>query len=72
MIEQPKSRLVTAERLREVWCRLMHDALTWPIHGSYRCRTCGHSYPVPWAGEYLLLPGQFVIQPPERAVESGA
>ena len=51
---------------------MMHDAPTWPIHGSYRCRTCGQSYPVPWAGEHLLQPSPLVIQQPERVVESGA
>jgi hypothetical protein len=51
---------------------MMHDAPMWPIHGSYRCRACGQSYRVPWAGEHLLLPGRLVIQQPERAVESGA
>jgi hypothetical protein len=72
MIEQSKSRPAIAERLREVWCRMMHDALMWPIHGSYRCRTCGQSYPVPWAGEHLFQPAQLVIPQPERVVESGA
>jgi hypothetical protein len=51
---------------------MMHDALMWPIHGSYRCRTCGQSYLVPWAGEHLFQPARLVIQQPERAVESGA
>jgi hypothetical protein len=72
MPEQSKCRLVIVERLRVQWCRLMHDAPMWPIHGVYRCRTCGQSYPVPWAGEHLLLPSRLVIQQAERAVESGA
>jgi len=46
----------------------MHDAPMWPIHGSYRCRTCGQSYPVPWAGERLLLPAPLGIPQGERAV----
>jgi hypothetical protein len=54
MPEQSKCRLVITERLRVLWCRLMHDAPMWPIHGIYRCRTCGQSYPVPWAGEHLV------------------
>jgi hypothetical protein len=33
----------------EQWCHLMHPDVTWPIHGQYRCRTCGRTYPVPWA-----------------------
>jgi len=51
-------RLVIAEKLRVLWCRLTHDAPMWPIHGSYRCRTCGRNYPVPWEGEHLLLPAR--------------
>jgi hypothetical protein len=72
MTEQPKSRLVVAERLRVQWCRLMHDAPMWPIHESYRCRTCGQSYPIPWAAEHLLQPSALVIPQGERAAASGA
>jgi len=32
----------------ERWCSLMHNAPMWPAHGHYRCRKCGHEYPVPW------------------------
>lgn len=32
-----------------LWCRLMHDDVTWPIHGHYQCRTCRRHYPVSWA-----------------------
>jgi hypothetical protein len=59
-----------AARLRAVWCRLMHDAAMWPIHGIYRCRTCGQSYPIPWAGEYLLQSARLVIPQAERALET--
>jgi len=31
-----------------LWCRLMHDDITWPIHGHYRCQRCHRLYPVPW------------------------
>jgi hypothetical protein len=55
-----------------LWCRLMHAAPMWPIHGTYRRRTCGRSYLVPWAGEHLLQPAQLAIQQRERVVESGA
>jgi hypothetical protein len=72
MPERPKYRLVMAERLSGLWCRLMHDAPMWPMRGSYRCRTCGWSYPVPWAGDGLVQPARFVIQHGERAIESGA
>lgn len=30
------------------WCRLIHDAPTWPIHRRYECRTCGRHHPVMW------------------------
>ena len=72
MPERPKHRLAIAERLSGLWCQLMHDAPMWPIRGSYRCRTCGWCYPVPWAAEHLLPQDEFVIQQGERAVESGA
>ena len=62
MNEQSKLRLDTAERIGVLWCRLMHDAPMWPIHGTYRCRICGSAYPVPWAGE----------RQGDRVVESGA
>jgi hypothetical protein len=71
MPEQPNSRLVIAERLRVLWCRLMHDAPMWPIHGSYRCGTCGQSYPIPWASETLVQPALLVIPQGKGAVESG-
>lgn len=27
-----------------LWCSLMHNSVTWPIHGYYECRTCGRRY----------------------------
>jgi hypothetical protein len=69
MPEHPKYRLDIAARIRLLWCGMMHDAPMWPIHGSYKCRACGQSYRVPWAGERLLQPALLVI---ESAVESGA
>jgi len=32
----------------ELWCRLMHPAPMWPVHGRYRCRACLREYPVYW------------------------
>ena len=49
MFEPVRSRLSMAGRLGILWCNVMHDTPTWPIHGSYQCRTCGRSYLVPWA-----------------------
>lgn len=69
---EPKSRIGFAERLRVQWCRLMHDAPMWPSHGTYRCRTCGQSYSIAWAGDQLVHPAPLVIPQEERAVESGA
>ncbi len=37
------------ETIGTLWCRPMHDAPTWPIHGHYRCGTCRRRYLVPWA-----------------------
>src|SRR5438128_11628640 len=34
--------------LGELWCHLMHDEITWPSHGHYRCHRCHRLYPVPW------------------------
>jgi hypothetical protein len=42
------------ERLGTLSCALMHDSTMWPIHGEYRCRTCGRHYPVPWAAETMV------------------
>jgi hypothetical protein len=37
------------ENIGRLWCRLIHDAPMWPIHGHYQCRTCNRQYSVPWA-----------------------
>ena len=42
------------EKLGTLWCALMHDSTMWPIHGEYRCRTCGRHHPVPWAAETMV------------------
>ena len=34
------------DQLREWWCVRMHDAVMWPSHGKYRCRTCLREYAV--------------------------
>ena len=39
-----------AQKFGVLWCAFAHDSAMWPIHGQYRCRTCGRHYPVPWAG----------------------
>jgi hypothetical protein len=35
-------------RAAAIWCRLMHENLSWPVKGRYVCRTCGIVYIVPW------------------------
>jgi len=42
------SNLVAYGKLGTLWCEIMHDSATWPIHGRYQCRTCGRLYAVPW------------------------
>ena len=37
--------------VRRMWCTLMHDNLSWPMHGRYVCRRCGIVYNVPWRPE---------------------
>jgi hypothetical protein len=39
-----------------VWCGLMHDQITWPIHGRYRCRTCWRECPVAWGEDLRFDP----------------
>jgi hypothetical protein len=36
------------EMLGYPWCKYLHEAVMWPIHGQYRCRTCLRQHPVPW------------------------
>jgi hypothetical protein len=40
--------LKIAEALANWWCANLHDAPMWPIHGQYRCRTCGRRQAVLW------------------------
>ena len=51
------SRSWLSGRLGMLWCHAMHDASMWPIHGTYRCRSCGRSYLVPWAARELPQEG---------------
>src|SRR5260370_42483981 len=43
-------------KLGTLWCEIMHDSATWPIHGRYQCRTCGRLYAVPWMESRLPAP----------------
>ena len=51
MPEKTNQNIDRARKLGSLWCVVMHDSPTWPIHGEYRCRTCGRQFPVPWAAE---------------------
>jgi len=52
--QEPIGWQAATVKLGAMWCDFMHDSPMWPIHGQYRCRTCGRSYAVPWAGDDLL------------------
>jgi hypothetical protein len=38
-----------ARMIGDLWCKLTHSSIRWPVHGHYMCAKCGRSYPVPWA-----------------------
>ncbi len=35
-------------RAAETWCKWMHPAPMWPIHGQYQCPKCLRYHPVSW------------------------
>jgi hypothetical protein len=37
-----------AEKIGRMWCRLMHQSVSWPIHGHYHCWTCMRQFQVAW------------------------
>ena len=47
------------DKLGSFWCTLMHDSLSWPIHGHYTCLACGRQHLVTWdrVGGPLTSPG---------------
>ena len=49
-----------AAKLRDktgtMWCRLMHDSVSWPIRGHYHCWTCLRQYEVAWTAEPQKTP----------------
>jgi hypothetical protein len=47
------------DKLGNLWCTLMHDSLSWPIHGHYTCLACGRRHLVRWEREAgtLTSPG---------------
>jgi hypothetical protein len=36
------------DKLGNLWCTLMHDSPSWPIHGHYTCLACGRQHLVTW------------------------
>jgi hypothetical protein len=44
------------DRLGDLWCTLMHDSMSWPIHGHYTCLTCGRQHLVRWEREAFTSP----------------
>lgn len=53
--------------LGHLWCSLMHE-IRWPIHGHYRCASCGRLYSVPWENVHGdALPRAAVMPKPEHA-----
>ncbi len=51
-------------RIAELWCRLMHPAVMWPVRGYYRCATCLREYPVAWEHSRLSLASRSSDAPP--------
>ena len=72
MPEQPKRQVDLAVRLRSLWCGLMHSAPMWPIRESYRCRTCGRSYAVPWTAGRVAEPVRIWIRQEQRVAKRAA
>jgi hypothetical protein len=35
-------------RIAALWCSVMHDGATWPIHGRYQCNKCHRVIAAPW------------------------
>jgi hypothetical protein len=48
MLALTSDAVAAGGKIRTLWCTLMHDSPTWPIHGHYACRVCGRQYQVPW------------------------
>ncbi len=44
------------DKIGRMWCRLMHNSVSWPIHGHYQCGTCMRQYEVPWTEEPQNIP----------------
>jgi hypothetical protein len=45
-----------SDRFGNLWCTLMHDSMSWPIHGHYTCLKCGRQHLVRWERETFTGP----------------
>jgi hypothetical protein len=70
--EERNLHITLATRIRVLWCCLMHNAPMWPIHESYRCRTCGCTYPVPWAAVSGVQPVGLPLRQMGPILQTGA
>ena len=60
--------------IAELWCKLMHPAPMWPVHGHYRCRSCWREYLVCWEPR-LFVAAPVAADPltnPEDSPSSGS
>lgn len=48
------------EQIGRMWCRLMHNSVSRPIHGHYHCWTCMRQYEIPWTEEPQDIPVMMV------------
>ena len=44
------------DEIGRMWCRLMHESVSRPIHGHYHCWTCMRQYEVPWTASHTETP----------------
>jgi len=68
MLDQQVTNLTFAAKLADWWCRAIHDAPMWPIHGRYQCRKCGRIHPVPWASHRVSGSGARANKPALQAL----
>lgn len=78
-----RKKLLQLNDLAErIWCAVMHDEITWPVHGRYRCRKCWREYSIAWgrngatldrgAADRATLPATLTTIPPHPVLEGDA
>jgi transposase-like protein len=55
--------------LGALWCRAMHDNVSWPVQGHYRCRKCNRVYEVPWEDRRPSLRREVRAEPVRTALQ---